>query len=138
VTDNFAIPAGVKLKIKPGTIIKIKYGKLISSAGMIIAIGKPDSMIIFTKPDLDGFGGGIQCSKFDQFEYNIIEFNGISVAQSWAPTDGTYLSNCIIRNFNSGINFDHIVFKKSNFISNVIPVNMRFYQATAYNRKITN
>ena len=76
VTNNMAIPEGITLTIKPGTVLKFKDGSGISvvgnqksegkningkslvlyyqdsiSSGKIIAQGKPDSMIVFTKAD---------------------------------------------------------------------------------------
>lgn len=74
VTKPLAIPAGVTLTIKPGTIIKFKDGtgisiskyadvlipnkndvwsvagvNVLASSGFIVAKGTPDSMIVFTK-----------------------------------------------------------------------------------------
>jgi len=76
VTNNMAIPEGVTLTIKPGTVLKFKDGSGMSavgnrkneskkingkslglyyqdslSSGKIIAHGKPDSIIVFTKAD---------------------------------------------------------------------------------------
>jgi len=74
VTNNLAIPAGVTLTIKPGTVLKFKKGTGIAvtqgsetqtrlningisrqvyyqdstTAGRVVAIGTPDSMIVFT------------------------------------------------------------------------------------------
>lgn len=50
VTQNLALPIGDTLFIKPGTTLKVKDGCSINATCM--AIGKPDSMITFTKTDL--------------------------------------------------------------------------------------
>ena len=53
VTQPLAVPDGVTLTIKPGTVLKFKdkTGISVSVNGIINAIGKPDSMIVFTKAD---------------------------------------------------------------------------------------
>lgn len=55
VTTSLAIPEGVTLTIKPGTILKFKdnVGISIAQGGHILAHGNPDSLIVFTKADLD-------------------------------------------------------------------------------------
>ncbi len=61
VTNNLRVTDGDTLFIMPGTTIKVKDGYQLS--GCIIANGKPDSMITFTKTDLGegwlGFSSGI-------------------------------------------------------------------------------
>jgi len=49
VSENLIVGEGVTLTIKPGTIIKLAENKSIVTAGKIIALGKPDSLIVFTK-----------------------------------------------------------------------------------------
>ena len=55
VTTSLAIPEGVTLTIKPGTILKFKdnTGVSVAQGGHILAHGNPDSLIVFTKADLD-------------------------------------------------------------------------------------
>ena len=53
VTENIAIPQGVTLTIKPGTILKFKHGTGFKNEGTLIANGKPDSMIVFTQAELN-------------------------------------------------------------------------------------
>lgn len=53
VTAPLAVPAGVTLTIKPGTVIKFKDNTSFMCEGNLIANGTPDSMIVFTKADLD-------------------------------------------------------------------------------------
>lgn len=72
VTSNLAVPAGVTLTIKPGTVLRFKdgtglslhvctinYGDYVAwkeeidttNSARLVAIGTPDSMIVFTKAD---------------------------------------------------------------------------------------
>ena len=54
VTSNLAVPAGVTLTLKPGTILKFKdnTGLSMAAGSQVIANGTPDSMIVITKSDL--------------------------------------------------------------------------------------
>ena len=54
VTKPIAVPEGVTLTLKPGTVLKFKDGTGLSIAkgSHFIAQGTPDSMIVFTKADL--------------------------------------------------------------------------------------
>lgn len=77
VTNKLAVPAGVTLKLMPGTILKFKdgtgisvanasmfsnvtigeknivqmYHPILASTGKVVAQGKPDSLIVFTNAD---------------------------------------------------------------------------------------
>ena len=55
VTKPIAVPEGVTLTLKPGTVLKFKDDTGLSTAkgSHFIAQGTPDSMIVFTKADLD-------------------------------------------------------------------------------------
>ena len=57
VTSPLAIPSGVKLTIKPGTILRFKDDTGISCVGQIECVGTPDSLIVFTKAN--GSSGNI-------------------------------------------------------------------------------
>ena len=54
VTKPIAVPEGVTLTLKPGTVLKFKEntGISIANGSYFIAQGTPDSMIVFTKADL--------------------------------------------------------------------------------------
>ena len=54
VTKPIAVPEGVTLTLKPGTVLKFKddTGLSIAEGAHLIAQGRPDSMIVFTKADL--------------------------------------------------------------------------------------
>ncbi len=51
VTAPLAVPIGVTLTIKPGTVIKFKDNTSFLCEGNLIANGTSDSMIVFTKAD---------------------------------------------------------------------------------------
>jgi len=59
VSDNLGIQEGVTLTIKPGTILKVAENKLMLIAGTVIALGKPDSLIVFTKRNLSSSWNGL-------------------------------------------------------------------------------
>lgn len=71
VTQNVAMQSGDTLFIKPGTTVKIKDGCSINAT--IIAIGKPDSMITFTKTDLGNSWRTIK-SPGGYFNYCIFDY----------------------------------------------------------------
>ena len=82
VTQNLAVPAGVTLTIKPGTVIRFKDNTGISVAGRyydssnsarLIAKGTPDSMIVFTKSD--GCIGKYSI-RLGDYEGEIASYNG--------------------------------------------------------------
>ncbi len=102
VTNNLAVPDGVTLTIKPGTILKFKDGTGISltSNANIVAIGTPDSMIVFTKAD--GSLGNVGFFNFSTSgEHNRIHYAIFEDMNGWC---GGYsgMSNCIIRNITAG------------------------------------
>lgn len=133
VTQNLALPSGCTLYIKPGTTIKIKDGCSINAT--IQAIGKPDSMITFTKTDLGGSWKSLLGSGL--FEYCIFEYS--------APTGGSDIfgglgaSNCIIRNNQTGgyiTGANYLI--HSNIINNSINSNGRFGRSTRFNNITSN
>lgn len=67
VTNNLRVADGDTLFIMPGTTLKIGDGCIIS--GRIIANGKPDSMITFTKTDLGQGWGGFMATDYSHFSY---------------------------------------------------------------------
>lgn len=103
VTKPLAVPDGVTLTIKPGTVLKFKDGTGFSSSAndRIICNGKPDSMIVFTKSDLDL--GRINTINFNNDTLNYVLFKGmyspgISVVKA---DDKSYFEDCIFT-YNSG------------------------------------
>ena len=103
VTKPLAVPDGVTLTIKPGTVLKFKDGTGFSSSAndRIICNGKPDSMIVFTKSDLDL--GRINTINFNNDTLNYVLFKGmyspgISLVKA---DDKSYFEDCIFT-YNSG------------------------------------
>lgn len=108
VTSLLAIPAGVTLTIKPGTILKFKDNTGISTAigGHIIAQGKPDSLIVFTKTDL-GQGRKVTIVSADTSIFSYCDFHsfyGNAAAGFQGLTidgEAVSISNCCFYDINS-------------------------------------
>lgn len=105
VTSLLAIPAGVTLTIKPGTILKFKDNTGISTAigGHIIAQGKPDSLIVFTKTDL-GQGRKVTIASADTSIFSYCDFHsfyGNVFGCKGLTIDGEAISNCCFYDINS-------------------------------------
>ncbi len=121
VTDNLAIPEGVTLTIKPGTVIKFKDNTKLVNEGHISAIGTPDSMITFTKTDLGSDWIGMRLHYDDTLSYCIIS-EIIYVIES--SSDINY--------FNSNININGHLYKyfsytKRALLNNTIITNNNFF-----------
>lgn len=88
VTDNIAIPVGVTLTIKPGTILKFGEGKSMVVAGNLNAIGKKDSLIILTKRDNGQNWGMLTLEYTSKFiaDYIIYEYAGSTAKPNVAPS----------------------------------------------------
>lgn len=94
VTDNLAMQSGDTLFIMPGTTLKIKDDCSINAT--IIAEGKPDSMITFTKTDLGNNWWRI-ISPNGILDYCIIEWGG-DPAISGLENQRVTIRNSIIQN----------------------------------------
>ena len=68
VTKNLAIPEGVTLTIKPGTKLEFK-GTYFVNDGAIIAVGKPDSLIVLEGMDSPDDISGAKIYFSDNMEY---------------------------------------------------------------------
>jgi len=97
ITDNLAIFSGVTLTIKPGTILKLKKNVIISNSGRIKALGKPDSLIVFTKSDLNSNWNEIMFGNEDSLKYCVFEYfdNFNSIYNIRSKT--TVFEDCIFR-----------------------------------------
>lgn len=110
VTSLLAIPAGVTLTIKPGTILKFKDNTGISTAigGHIIAQGKPDSLIVFTKTDL-GQGRKVTIVSADTSIFSYCDFHsfygdaaaGVQLQGLTIDGEAVSISNCCFYDINS-------------------------------------
>ncbi len=106
VTNNLAVPDGVTLTIKPGTVLKFKDGAGISASsyGTITAIGTPDSMIVFTMAD--GASGNItsiilnntSSSSNSKLEYALIT----NLKTNRSILESTSSKHCVLKNIKSG------------------------------------
>lgn len=103
VTSNLAVPSGVTLTIKPGTIIKIKDGFGISVSGHLQAVGTPDSLIVFTKTD--NGTGLMRTFEFSNDTLRYVVFENLEQRKPGSYTQVFYGSpafeNCILRNLES-------------------------------------
>ncbi len=96
VDANLAMPIGDTLFIKPGTTVKIKDDCSINAT--IIAIGKVDSMITFTKTDMGTSWKTIYAPK-GYFSYCIFDYGSI-----WSSLSGNDngnirgINNCLYKN----------------------------------------
>lgn len=120
VTGNLAMQSGDTLFIKPGTTLKIKDDCNINAT--IFAIGKPDSMITFTKTDL-GYGWGNLTSYGGVFDYCRIEYctnlQGSSESLRFSNEYHRKLEvrNSIIKNSNGFTNGNVVYAVQSTFTS---------------------
>lgn len=106
VTRTLAIPEGVTLTIKPGTVLQFRPGAGFSNSGNLVCKGKPDSLIVFTSTDeyyytdenpftfsKDSYADYFNKDKFPIIEYtkfyNIRKGAGFSIR-------GAILKNCIL------------------------------------------
>lgn len=101
VTKPIAVPEGVTLTLKPGTVLKFKDNTGLSTAkgSHFIAHGTPDSMIVFTKADLAlGTMNGFVFHTKDTLQYCIFEYLEADM-YNLRPMIETFSSiiNCIIR-----------------------------------------
>lgn len=90
VTNNLAVPNGVKLTIKPGVVLKFKnnVGISLTSNCSLEAIGTPDSMIVFST--IDNTPGNVNFNG-KEVHYAIFENMNIRGAK-------ILMNNCIVRN----------------------------------------
>ena len=102
VTQPLAVPEGVTLTIKPGTVLKFKDNTGLACSGRLNAEGNPDSMIVFTRSDMsNGVFTGINV--LDTIKYAIIE--NLYIPFSGQGGGGNLITspfeNSVIRNNNS-------------------------------------
>ena len=103
VTKPLAVPEGVTLTLKPGTVLKFKDYTGISTANgsHFIAQGTPDSMIVFTSADLRKAifeGIKIEPSTNTSFKYcRVVNFYLKTSAISVSHNKNFIISDCIFR-----------------------------------------
>lgn len=121
VTSNLAIPEGITLTIKPGTILKFKDGTGLAISGKIDCHGTQDSMIVFTKADLsNGELSNHIALNLQKIDYVIIEdLNITKNSNSNTFLDHAILKNCIVRNNRYGSLCLCTVFECCNVYNNI-------------------
>lgn len=120
VTNNVALPSGDTLFIKPGTTVKIKDGCSINAT--IMAIGKPDSVITFTKTDL-GYSWSSIISPGGKFDYCIFDYPAdwkCNLSGESGNDKSMNLSNSVFRNRTGSTWYylNYTKWTKSNFFYN--------------------
>ena len=139
VTRNLAVLEGDTLFIMPGTTLKLKDHCSIN--GTIIAMGKPDSMITFTKTDLGNSWGSIVSDGL--FEYCVFEYqspydNPIYLLEGKDYYDFLQVSNCIIRNAYSRFSVYKVNLDKTNLTNNSVMSNLFEFYCNSYHSNIVN
>lgn len=101
VTQPLAIPDGVTLTIKPGTVLKFKdnTGISVSANGTIDAHGTPDSMIVFTKTDLGNgiINGFIFNTNGEHNQASYVVFEKLQTTGALDFFNNSIFNNCVIR-----------------------------------------
>ena len=136
VTKNLAIPAGVTLTIKPGTVLKFRPGIGIANDGDLVCKGTPDSLIVFQAAPDDCDGARLRFGKSDKYadlEYVRItgfwgqyrDVNYANISNSIIEYNYSfYLGICNV--FNSNIVYNKIYFYimmnvfNSNLVENLV------------------
>jgi hypothetical protein len=118
VTKNLAIPEGVTLTIKPGTVLKFRPGIGIANDGDLVCKGTPDSLIVFQAAPDDIHGESLRfgkSGKYADLEYvRITGFRGYYRHANYANISNSiieynssyYLGDCNV--FNSNIVYNEI------------------------------
>lgn len=113
ITEQFVVPSGITLTIKPGTKVKFKNYRdykdprkkigIDISEGTLKAIGTKDKQIVFTSDAQDPINGDwlgiyISGSKNSVFDYVIVEFGEMGIMQFDSSVP---ITNSIIRYSNA-------------------------------------
>ena len=135
VTNNLAVPNGITLTIKPGTIIKFKdnTGISVTSNATVNAIGTPDSMIVFTKAD--GSSGNISSFSLNSSgDHNCIHYAVFENMSNW-NAGKTNMRNCIVRNVSTNCSFygnREVVIDRVNIYNNTVQYGMGWNSDYSY------
>lgn len=134
VTRTLLVPKGITLIIKPGTIIRFKDKTTMSCEGTLVAKGTPDSLIVFTKADLD-LGKLADRLHFGS-QTNIIEYAKICGFDANALIAGGTLRHCIIEDNFHGDLASTIYFSSLEY--SVVTGGMHDLSSTSRGMKNTN
>ena len=138
VTQNVALPSGDTLFIKPGTTVKIKDNCSINAT--IMANGKPDSIITFTKTDLGTSWRSIG-SPGGHFDYCIFDYPANEVINLYGEYGNeAYFYNSVYR-YRTGsfwTFFNNVSFRYSNLLYNPFGSTIGNYSGTFYYSNLTD
>ncbi len=138
VTQNVALPSGDTLFIKPGTTVKIKDNCSINAT--IMANGKPDSIITFTKTDLGTSWRSIG-SPGGHFDYCIFDYPVNGVINLYGEYGNeAYFYNSVYR-YRTGsfwTFFNDVSFRYSNLLYNPFGSTIGNYSGTFYYSNLTD
>lgn len=138
VTQNVALPSGDTLFIKPGTTVKIKDNCSINAT--IMANGKPDSIITFTKTDLGTSWRSIG-SPGGHFDYCIFDYPAKEVINLYGEYGNeAYFYNSVYR-YRTGSYwtfFNDVSFRYSNLLYNPFGSTIGNYSGTFYYSNLTD
>ena len=127
VTQPLAVPEGVTLTIKPGTILKFKDYSGLVCQGNLNCIGKADSLITFTKADLDNgyisffeVNNTISYSVFKDLYFS--KFEGDYICEGFKIQ---YSENCIFENITASCIFQlYSKVSKCNILNTISQINL--------------
>lgn len=92
VTRTLAVPSGVTLTLKPGVTLHFKSNTGLNAEGHLVAVGKPDSLIVFKLAD--GENGNITQLSVENV-MDTLRYCKIKITQSISPL-GLRMKDCII------------------------------------------
>lgn len=100
VTQPLAVPKGITLTIKPGTVLRFKSNTGINTAqGSLVCKGTPEQPIIFTQAELNV--GQLQPFNFNNNTLEYVRFEnltfGIEFGALWGMNNAN-LEHCVINN----------------------------------------
>lgn len=142
VTSSLAVPEGVTLTIKPGTVLKFKDYTGLVCRGKLDCIGKPDSLITFTKADLNS--GYIKYfDTKDTIGYSVFKNLYFSAFENDYMCEGfsiEYAENCIFDNITAAEIFYSTTIKvsKCNILNSTLQRALHKYSTTFLNCNIQN
>lgn len=134
VTKPLAVPDGVTLTIKPGTVLKFKENTGLSSAykDRIICNGTPDSMIVFTMAD--GETGKVAPFVFSQDTLSYVRFENFYSDRFLEP-GSVIFSNCVFKG-NDSQYFLYLLYNASYIFENCVFLDNYMIQQFVGNRSI--
>ena len=102
VTQSIALPDGVTLTLKPGTVLKFKEktGLSMTENAHVIAHGKPDSMIVFTMADhsMGSMNSLYFYNKKDTLRYCLFDKLVYSTIRTHGVLEHSIIQNVEVRN----------------------------------------